>query len=366
MLKGALVGYGFIGGKGHFPAYLERAVKQKDFCITTVVDICPARRAIIEHQFPEMKVYANYLDLMMANRAGNESIDFVDISAPPYVHAQYAKMALELGLHVLCEKPLTTTLEEAHLLLGAAQRSRGVLFPCHNYKHAPVVKKVKSVIQSGQIGKVRSLSLTTLRNTHAKGVLEWDTHWRRKPEYSGGGIAMDHGSHTFYLTFDWMQSYPLRVSARQFYRDPKWVTEDNVTATLEFPNGLAHVHLSWTAGMRKVIYSVQGEKGGLLVNDDEIEISVQKQAEKEDVAQGAVEWVTQKDSIASNWMDASHVTWFHSLLDSFSTAINEKSAGKTHLPQDLTEAYRCIELIEAIELSSSQGGKIVDLRGPQQ
>src|SRR5438045_8246578 len=126
------------------------------------------------------------------------------MSTPPYAHCAIAHAALSSGLHVRCEKPLATTPTEAFRLLSRARSAKRVLFPCHNYKHAPVVRAIREIIDSGRIGRVRSLTLNTYRNTHAKGAMEWKTHWRRSKKYSGGGIAMDHGSHTFYLTFDWM------------------------------------------------------------------------------------------------------------------------------------------------------------------
>ena len=65
--------------------------------------------------------------------------------------------------------------------------------------NAPVVRAIREIIDSGKIGKVRSLTLNTYRNTHAKGVTEWKTHWRREKKYSGGGIAMEdrHVAATF-------------------------------------------------------------------------------------------------------------------------------------------------------------------------
>jgi predicted dehydrogenase len=210
-LRGAVIGYGFISGKGHIPAYLERAAKQGDVEIVAVADICEARRSAAQDALPGARIYASH-EALLAKEAGN--LDFVDISTPPCDHAAIAHAAFDQGLHVLCEKPLTTTLEEAKALLDHARRAQRVLFPCHNYKHAPVVQAIREIIASGRIGKVRSLTLNTYRNTHAKGVTEWKTHWRREHKYSGGGIAMDHGSHTFYLTFDWMGVYPTAVTAK--------------------------------------------------------------------------------------------------------------------------------------------------------
>jgi predicted dehydrogenase len=216
-LRGALIGYGFIQSKGHVPAYLERLKSKQDVEIVAVADVSEARRVIAQQQLPEARIYTD-AEILLDEEAG--SIDFVDIATPPAFHAAIAKSALNKGIHVLCEKPLTNTIEEADEICRLAIKNERVLFPCHNYKHAPVVKTIREIIDSGRIGRVRSLTLNTFRNTHAKGVPEWKTHWRREHRYSGGGIAMDHGSHTFYLTFDWLGTYPTKVTAKMTNLEP--------------------------------------------------------------------------------------------------------------------------------------------------
>lgn len=338
-LKGAVIGYGFISGKGHIPAYLARRSQQNDTDIIAVADGCDARRVLAQKALPEARIYSTYEELIK-KEAGN--LDFVDIATPPCDHAKIAHAALDAGLHVLCEKPITPTLEEARALLEKAKSVRRVFFPCHNYKHAPVVKTIRDVIQSGALGAIRSVTLSTFRNTHAKGVTEWNTNWRRFQEFSGGGIAMDHGSHSFYLTFEWLGSYPTAITAKMSNFEPqKYDTEDNFSAVLTFPNGLAHCHLSWTAGVRKVIYTVQGTQGAITVDDDDLQIAIQEKTTGPDVAQGAVRWNVTKKSIASDWMDASHVGWFNALFDQFKTAMKEDD----FVGKEAQEAYRCIELI---------------------
>ena len=365
-LRGAVIGYGFISGKGHIPAYLERAKKTGDVEIVAVADICESRRDHAQQALPGARIYSDYQALLNSEA---DRLDFVDISTPPCDHATIAHAAFDKGLHVLCEKPLTTTLEEAQSLLDHARRARRVLFPCHNYKHAPVVRAIREIIDSGKIGKVRSLTLNTYRNTHAKGVTEWKTNWRRMKKYSGGGIAMDHGSHTFYLTFDWMGSYPTAVTAKMSNLSAtasasgdadRFDNEDNFNAVLTFPNGIASAHLTWTAGVRKVIYTVQGERGAITVDDDDMQVAVMERTDGPDVAQGAIKWNVEKSAIASNWMDASHVSWFNSLFDQFKEAIqNDVFVGKEAL-----EAYRCIELIMQAYHSAEEGCREMPLRGP--
>ncbi len=348
-MRGAILGFGFISGGGHAPAYLER----KDVAIVAVADICEARRKIASQKMPGVRVYADAFELI-----AKEELDFVDISTPPCDHAALAHAAFDRGMHVLCEKPVTLTVKECREVLEHATRARRVFYPCHNYKHAPVVKAIREIIDSGRIGKVRSLTLATYRNTHAKGVTEWHTHWRRERKYSGGGIMMDHGSHSFYLTFDWLGAYPTAVTAKmsildEKYQDPKFSTEDNASVVLTFPGGkLAHAHLTWTAGMRKVIYTVQGERGGIRVDNDDLELSVMESTTGPDVAQGAVRWVEEKRSIASHWMDASHVSWFNSLFDEFRSAIERGE----YVGPAARDAYMCIQVIEQSYRSSLERG----------
>jgi predicted dehydrogenase len=234
-------------------------------------------------------------------------------------------------------------------MLEAARDSERVLFPCHNYKHAPVVKVIEDAIRSGQIGEVTSVTLQTFRNTHAKGVREWNTDWRREHKLSGGGIAMDHGSHTFYLTFSWLASLPVALTAKALRLAQSWDTEDNLTVTLEFPGKrFAHAYLSWTAGMRKVIYTVQGTKGGIVVNDDEAEISIGFPNTGSHAGSG--DHRLEKFTIESDWMDASHTKWFNSMFDKFLGCIDRNE----FLNDEIRESYACVEVIEKCYRSSEQ------------
>ncbi len=354
-LRGALVGYGFIGAKGHVPAYLQRT----DVEIVAIADVCAARRALVPEQLAGAAVYES-AEALLSTEHGR--LDFVDIATPPCDHAAIAHRALDLGLHVLCEKPLTTSIEDAAAMLEHAGRARRVLFPCHNYKHAPVVTAIREIVGSGRIGKVRSLTLETFRNTHAKGVTEWNTHWRRQVRYSGGGIAMDHGSHTFYLTFDWMGAWPTAVTAKMSNQEPhKWDTEDNFSAVLTFPGGrLAHAHLTWTAGVRKVIYTVQGERGAVTVDDDDLQLAVMRSTGGPDVAQGAVRWDVERRTLSSDWMDASHTKWFNAMFDQFLAAI----AGGDFAGKEAQDSFRCIELIATAYRSAGEGCRELPLGAP--
>lgn len=346
--KIAVVGYGFISGKGHVPAFLKR----NDVEVVAVADICPERLALAKKDLPEARAYATWQELLEAEK----NLDVVDIATPPYVHAEIAVAALKRGFHVLCEKPLAPTTAQAREMLRAAEAAKRVLFPCHNYKHAPVVKVIEDAIRSGKIGDVTSVTLQTFRNTHAKGVKEWKTDWRRDFKLSGGGIAMDHGSHSFYLTFSWLASLPVALTAKAVKQSNEWDTEDNLTVTLEFPGRrFAHAYLSWTAGMRKVIYTVQGTKGSVFVADDDAEISVGFPNTGSHAGSG--DHSVEKFTIESDWMDASHTKWFNSMFDKMLGCI---SRGE-YVNDEIRESYACVEVIEKCYLSSREGSRELKL-----
>ena len=335
-LRGAIIGFGFIAERGHLPAYRARA--GRDVEIVAVSDFCEQRRAMVRELLPGAALFEDHRALLAQG-----GLDFVDICTPPGSHAAAAHAALDRGLHVLCEKPLATSAEAARAMLDHASMARRVIFPCHNYKHAPVVKEVRRIIDSGRIGRVNMVTLNTLRSTHAKGVPQWRPDWRRERALSGGGIAMDHGSHTFYLAFDWLGSYPTAVTAKT-HDSGRWDTEDTFSCSLVFPGGVANAHLSWRAGLRKVIYTISGEHGGIVVDDDAVEVTV---------ADGAGGWKSERTSISSHWMDASHSTWFGTLFDDFRQAI----ARGEFVGREAWEAYLCVQLITAAYRSAAGGSR---------
>jgi predicted dehydrogenase len=344
-LRGAIAGFGFIAEKGHLPAYLARPER---FAIVAVADGCEARRRLAEKLIPGVRTYATATALLDAEA---RNLDFIDIATPPSDHAAIAHAAFDRGLHVFCEKPIATSAKDAQGMLDHAVAARRVFFPSHNYKHAPVVKAVRELLDRDAIGEVHLVTLDTFRTTHAKGVAEWLPDWRRMKRYSGGGIAMDHGSHTFYLAFDWLGSYPTAITAHMNHRGApaRWDTEDNFSCTLQFPTGTAVAQLTWNAGVRKVQYTLHGERGAITIEDDDVELSIR--------GTGAAQPTVERLSAASNWMDASHAPWFRTLQDEFAQAILAGDfAGK-----NAREAFLCVQLIETAYASSRAGSRLLPL-----
>jgi len=337
MLRGGLIGFGFIAEHGHAPAYASRTSPLQ---IVAVAEPCAARHPMIRAALPDATIYASHDELL-----AHETLDFVDICTPPSEHLRVALDAFGRGLHVLCEKPLALTPAEARRMASAAVRAERVLFPGHSYRHAPVVRAVRALLARDLIGPVRMVTLDTLRPTHARGVAEWRPDWRRDPRYSGGGILMDHGPHTTYLAFEWMGGHPTSVSAwaRSVRGDS---VEDDVTAMMVFPGGVAHARLSWAAGCRRVIYTLHGQRGAILVQDDDVELVTWS-------PDGAVR--TERSARASDWTDAGHGPWFEGVFQGFVEAIERG----TFVGPEGRDAVAGLEVVESALSSAACGGSPV-------
>ncbi len=344
-LRAGLVGFGFISQNGHTPAYLERRDTVGDIDIVAVADICEARRRLAQELIPGVRVYPDH-ESMISAEAGR--LDFVDIATPPSDHPRIAHAAFDAGLHVLCEKPMATTDADARSMLEHARRARRVLFPVHNYKHAPVVKAIRNALNTHPIGKIQLVTLATYRTTHAKGVPEWRPDWRRERRYSGGGIAMDHGAHTFYLAFDWLGAYPLAVSATAATIGD-YDTESTISCNLRMPTGTVVASLTWNAGFRKVIYTIHGERGGIRVEDDELEVTTILGPNGASGPQTRSE----RFVVPSLWKDASHRAWFNSLFDEFKAAIDRND----FVGRDAIDAYMCVRTITSAYASAQSGSR---------
>jgi predicted dehydrogenase len=336
-LQGALIGFGFIAEKGHVPAYLT---SPDSLQIAAVADVCAARREKARQILPHARIYSDTKTLLTAEA---KQLDFVDIATPPCDHAAIAHAAFEHGLHVFCEKPIATSGADARAMLDHATQAKRVFFPSHNYKHAPVIKAIRKVLESGELGAIHLVTLDTFRTTHAKGVAEWQPDWRRSRTSSGGGIAMDHGSHTFYLAFDWLASQPTSITAKMSNLST-FDTEDNFSCTVTFPTGIAVAQLTWNSGFRKVVYTIHGANGAIKVEDDEIEVHRKRAGGQVDV---------ERFSAASHWMDASHAEWFKPLQQQFVQAVHNRQ----WISQEARDAAMCVQLIETAYASARADSK---------
>jgi predicted dehydrogenase len=130
-----------------------------------------------------------------------DDIDLVDICTPGDSHAEIAIAALAAGKHVLCEKPLANTVEEAEAMTAAADaaRSRGVLAMCgYNYRRVPAVSLMAQLVAAGRIGTVRHVRAVYLQDWIVDP--QFPLVWRLQRDRAGSGALGDIGAHIVDLT----------------------------------------------------------------------------------------------------------------------------------------------------------------------
>lgn len=262
MLKGAIIGFGFIATEGHLAALRQR----QDLEIVAVFDQNIDRKDVAAKLLPHARFYTSIDDLFK-----NETLDFIDIATSPVSHIDYIRAAISRNLHVLCEKPLV--LRDDHLAEISRYLNSGskTVYTVHNWKFAPIFLKTSELIRSDIIGSVKHVRYEVLRTGPSVAVADKsDVNWRLQPEVSGGGILVDHGWHAFYNICDWIGKQPVNVQALLENRKFALTVEDTATVKIDFGQSSADLFFTWAAGERRNTVTITGTRGELKILDDVI------------------------------------------------------------------------------------------------
>ena len=221
---------------------------------------------------PKDRTYTTFEEMIKAEAAlpADQRMDFVTIVTPNFAHFAPAKMALEHGFHVVIEKPITFSLEEAKELKQILDKTGLTLCLTHTYSGYPLVKQIKAMIKEGQLGKVRKvwveypqgwLSKLSEREGNAQAA------WRTDPKKSGKSSVMgDIGTHAAHLAEYVTGSKITDVCAELNTMVEGRVLDDDGAVMLKFDNGAKGVLMASqvAAGEENGIrIRVYGEKGGV-------------------------------------------------------------------------------------------------------
>ncbi|WP_127538887.1 Gfo/Idh/MocA family protein [Paenibacillus illinoisensis] len=201
MLKVAIIGAGAISG-AHISAYLAFP----DRCqIVAVVDMYPekAQKRINEHGLKKAQAVTDYKELLSQN------IDVVSICTPPYTHAPIACDFLYAGTHVLVEKPMASSLEEADQMLKAAEQSGKLLSVVAQNRFTTPMMKLKGVLDSKLMGPIVHVQVDSF---WWRGHNYYDLWWRGTWEKEGGGCTLNHAVHHIDAML-WMMGPPVELQA---------------------------------------------------------------------------------------------------------------------------------------------------------
>ncbi|CAM3386428.1 Gfo/Idh/MocA family protein [Rhodothermus bifroesti] len=202
--------YGMVGGgPGAFIGAVHRKAAALDGEIELVAGAFSSdpeksrQMGTVLHLDPR-RVYRSYEEMAEKEAAlpPEERIDFVAIVTPNHLHYPIAKTFIEAGFHVVCDKPLTTTLEEAEALCRLVAQHKVLFALTHNYSGYPMVKQARAMVQEGLLGEIRKIVVeypqgwlaTPLEQTGQKQAA-----WRTDPKMAGAGALGDIGSHAEHL-----------------------------------------------------------------------------------------------------------------------------------------------------------------------
>jgi predicted dehydrogenase len=196
------------GGHGAFIGAVHRIAARLDDCYELVAgalsaDPGRARLSGAEVRIAPDRVYSDYREMARQEAQRPDGIDAVAIVTPNHLHHPVAKAFLEAGIHVICDKPLTITLEDALDLVGLVQRSGLVFGLTHNYTGHPLVRQAREMAAAGELGDIRVVQAEYAQDWLAE-PLERTGHkqaaWRTDPAQSGPtGCAGDIGTHAHNL-----------------------------------------------------------------------------------------------------------------------------------------------------------------------
>ncbi|WP_445736140.1 Gfo/Idh/MocA family protein [Mariniflexile sp.] len=194
------------GGTGSFIGDVHRKAAAIDGMIELVCGAfsSSAEKSIASGKalfLPEERCYGTFEDMILKEKQLPESerMDFVSIVTPNHMHFPPAKMALENGFHVVCDKPMTLTLDEAIELEKIIAKSGKLFALTHNYTGYPLVKQAKAMVAKGDLGTIRKIQVQYLQgwlSTSLEKTGQKQASWRVDPKISGiGGALGDIGTH---------------------------------------------------------------------------------------------------------------------------------------------------------------------------
>jgi predicted dehydrogenase len=223
------------GGTGAFIGYVHRIAARIDGDYELVAGALSSRPEIALESGKNIglapdRIYTSWEEMAKKEAARPDGIEAVSIVTPNNVHFGPAKAFLEAGIHVICDKPLTSTLEDARKLAAVKGKNGAKFLLTHNYTGYPLIRQARELVKSGAEPVLRVLDLDDPGNKQAA--------WRTDPKRSGaGGCIGDIGTHAYNLArfVTGLKTDAVSADLQSFVKGRK--VDDNVHILLRFQGG---------------------------------------------------------------------------------------------------------------------------------
>ncbi|WP_448953614.1 Gfo/Idh/MocA family protein [Labrys neptuniae] len=244
---GGRVRYGMVGGgEGAFIGAVHRLAARMDddyALVAGALSSTPekAQRSGEALGLDPARIYPDFETMARKEKRRKDGIEAVAIVTPNHMHAPAAEAFIKAGIHVICDKPVTTTLKDA-LRLKKLAADKGVIFAVtHNYTGYPLIRAARAMVQAGELGAIRLIQVEYPQDwltTPIEQSGQKQADWRTDPKRSGAGGAIgDIGTHAFNLAqfVGGLEVSELLAELTSFV--PGRALDDNVQIMLRYANG---------------------------------------------------------------------------------------------------------------------------------
>ena len=261
------------GGPGAFIGAVHRMAARIDDryeLVAAALSSDPGKSLAAAEELHIPRAYGRFEEMAATEAARPDGIEAVAIVTPNHLHYANAKKFLEAGIHVICDKPLTTTLEDALDLAKIVERTGLIFGLTHNYTGYPMVRQAREMTLAGELGAIRLIQVEYAQDwlsTPVEKTGQKQAEWRTDPARSGpGGALGDIGTHAFNLA-----CFVTGLSCQEIAADvttfvPGRRLDDNVQSLLRFSKGVKG--MLWASQVaagneNNLRLRVYGEKAGL-------------------------------------------------------------------------------------------------------
>lgn len=242
MIKIGVVGYGYWG-----PNLVRSMFEAAETQVVAVSDMREERLRLVNSRYPSVEVTTDYCQLL-----DNPEIDAIAIATPVHAHYELALQALQSGKHVLIEKPMTSSSEQAIRLIDEAERRKLVLMVDHTFVYTGAVRKIKDMVDSGRLGDIYYYDSTRIN----LGLFQRDVD-----------VIWDLAVHDLAIMDFILPSAPCAVAATGI-NHVSGGTENLAYLTMFFDeNVIAHVNVNWLSPV-KIRRTLIGGSKQMIVYDD--------------------------------------------------------------------------------------------------
>ncbi len=244
MIRIAIIGYGYWG-----PNLVRNFYNTPNCSVDLVVDSRQDRLDLVRKNFPATRVSTNIDDALKST-----DIDAVVIATPTASHYGLAKTALENGKHVLVEKPMAKSVSEAEDMIETAEKAGKLLMVDHTFLYTGSVKKMKQLIDSGDVGDITYFDSTRIN----LGLFQPDIN-----------VLWDLAPHDISILFHLIHSRPVSVSATGISHTPNGL-ENVAYLTVNYDSShIAHFSCSWSSPVKIRKILIGGTKKMIMFDDVE-------------------------------------------------------------------------------------------------